>query len=893
MAHTMILLIVLTGCATPGNRITPSAAPYRVYGDSFEQLDEEARHWRVDLSNSARIMARLEHEDRNGFISLRAIDGDSSQEHAIHRSMDLVALRGQRLRLAARVRVQSASDASARIRLSTTSSGNDETYSDFTDSPSLASASWKKAYVVVDVSQTVTSGDIALTLKGQGTASFDDISITTLGPSPPPPALALSTATIERLTTLVRAMTLVRYFHPSDQSATVDWDAFSIRAIRTVLNAPPSREMRDILASVFERVAPLARFDKAPDRTAAVPHGPEAIRSAMPRDRGATHLVRWHHVGLGTDEPSIIYHSFRDGIDPDDATAYVYAIPSIPHLATCGRAEIRAALHATTGSAWIFGIMYHSGRRESYIKQALSLQHDTVAIARGDVPADIQQIKIGIYLAGRATVQLTGLSIRCENGESVDVDVRSSWQLSRDTDLFSKTISDCGGRMCLSVERLPADREARYDRDVMEVDVGSKVRMVLPVAVWTDGKVTFPRIPDPDLPAPDYTLNDLPVRLAAVAATWGTLSRFYPYFADQPIDWPAALPVALADAAAARSPGETHQALSRMVAKLQDGHAHVRHPTHSVQGMVPVALRKFGERVFVVGGLQDYISAIPVGSELVSVDGVVAKQLYATNHALVSAATENFRDYLASLYISVGPIGRFKHVRTRSPNGAEVESLLPLVSRQVFDKDIHVFHPRSGSEIAPAVFYIDPMSLTPATIPTLIPSLQIAKVVILDMRGYVQDGIYDLLAHFVSRSISSPHLQAFSVAIQPTGISQDLQWEVWPAAPLLTCRLIVLTDARAISAAETVLQILRDGHLATIIGEPSAGTNGDVNTFSVPGGFTVRFTGLRVSAADGSTIQGHGIVPDQIVHPTIEGIRAGRDELLEAALSLARQSAAK
>ena len=111
---------------------------------------------------------------------------------------------------------------------------------------------------------------------------------------------------------------------------------------------------------------------------------------------------------------------------------------------------------------------------------------------------------------------------------------------------------------------------------------------------------------------------------------------------------------------------------------------------------------------------------------------------------------------------------------------------------------------------------------------------------------------------------------------------------LWPAAPFLKCHLIVLTDARAISAAETLLQIVRDNHLATLIGEPTAGTNGDVNTFSVPGEFEIRFTGLRTAAVDGSTIQGHGIIPDNVVHPTIEGIRAGRDEILEAGIAAAQ-----
>jgi len=83
--------------------------------------------------------------------------------------------------------------------------------------------------------------------------------------------------------------------------------------------------------------------------------------------------------------------------------------------------------------------------------------------------------------------------------------------------------------------------------------------------------------------------------------------------------------------------------------------------------------------------------------------------------------------------------------------------------------------------------------------------------------------------------------------------------------------------------------MIRDNHLGTFIGETSAATNGNVNTFSVPGGFLIRFTGLRVSAPDGSTVQGHGIAPDQVVQPTIAGIRAGRDEVLKAGIAAAQR----
>jgi hypothetical protein len=53
----------------------------------------------------------------------------------------------------------------------------------------------------------------------------------------------------------------------------------------------------------------------------------------------------------------------------------------------------------------------------------------------------------------------------------------------------------------------------------------------------------------------------------------------------------------------------------------------------------------------------------------------------------------------------------------------------------------------------------------------------------------------------------------------------------------------------------------------------------------VPGGLRITFTGLGVFYPDGTPTQRIGIQPDIFVRPTIDGLRAGRDEVLEAALN--------
>ena len=52
----------------------------------------------------------------------------------------------------------------------------------------------------------------------------------------------------------------------------------------------------------------------------------------------------------------------------------------------------------------------------------------------------------------------------------------------------------------------------------------------------------------------------------------------------------------------------------------------------------------------------------------------------------------------------------------------------------------------------------------------------------------------------------------------------------------------------------------------------------------LPGGVVSRFSGLGVFYPDGSPTQRIGIVPDVVATPTIDGVREGRDDVLEAAL---------
>jgi C-terminal processing protease CtpA/Prc len=71
-----------------------------------------------------------------------------------------------------------------------------------------------------------------------------------------------------------------------------------------------------------------------------------------------------------------------------------------------------------------------------------------------------------------------------------------------------------------------------------------------------------------------------------------------------------------------------------------------------------------------------------------------------------------------------------------------------------------------------------------------------------------------------------------------------------------------------------------------VVGSQTAGADGNVVVLHLPGGVRTWFSGLGVFYPDGTNTQRTGVRIDHYMTPTIEGIKAGRDELLEKALEI-------
>jgi len=102
--------------------------------------------------------------------------------------------------------------------------------------------------------------------------------------------------------------------------------------------------------------------------------------------------------------------------------------------------------------------------------------------------------------------------------------------------------------------------------------------------------------------------------------------------------------------------------------------------------------------------------------------------------------------------------------------------------------------------------------------------------------------------------------------------------------PIFEGQVFILINNNTISSGEFNCMAYENHHRAKKIGSQTAGADGNTTQLFLPGMIRTSFTSLGVYYPDQSITQRIGIVPDIEIRQSIQGIREGRDEILEAAL---------
>lgn len=137
------------------------------------------------------------------------------------------------------------------------------------------------------------------------------------------------------------------------------------------------------------------------------------------------------------------------------------------------------------------------------------------------------------------------------------------------------------------------------------------------------------------------------------------------------------------------------------------------------------------------------------------------------------------------------------------------------------------------------IYYLNLATVEMDTFTALLPQSQEAKGIICDLRGYPY-GNHDFISHLLKQKDTSKAWIIIPKIIYPdhkkvVGYENEA-WEIETKKPYLGDKKIVfIVDGRSISYAESYMSFIKEYQLATIVGQPTAGTNGNINPFTLLG----------------------------------------------------------
>jgi C-terminal processing protease CtpA/Prc len=278
-------------------------------------------------------------------------------------------------------------------------------------------------------------------------------------------------------------------------------------------------------------------------------------------------------------------------------------------------------------------------------------------------------------------------------------------------------------------------------------------------------------------------------------------------------------------------------------------------------------------------------SPLQVGDVIRGVDGVPAAQLL-QDFAETFSGSPQWRRWRGLNQLTAGPAGSEMSMDIGRSSG---DLTLTLIREA---KPLTVTEARPGNieELEPGIFYVNLDLVELSAFQEQVEELAAADGIVFDLRGY-PNGNHLALTHLTDSFLNSAFWRVPQI-IYPDhdGEAQyaESRWNLPPSQPRFQGRIVFLTNGRAISYAESVMGIVEHYRLGEIVGQTTAGANGNVNPFALPGGYRISWTGMRVIKHDGSQHHLVGIPPTIPMTRTIQGVREGRDELLERALQVIR-----
>ena len=396
-------------------------------------------------------------------------------------------------------------------------------------------------------------------------------------------------------------------------------------------------------------------------------------------------------------------------------------------------------------------------------------------------------------------------------------------------------------------------------------------------------------------PARDY-------RVLAAFRLWAVIDYFFPYKELMDEDWDAVLRQFIPRMEHAQGALDYNLAVAEMVTHIHDTHGSVRSPVLRQEfgdASLPIRVRMI-EGVPVITGFTNTEAAtsagLEIGDVILKVDGDDAGVRIAERLKYIAHSTlQSGMFYAAERGLARGPKDSTATLTVRDLHDqvreVKVERKVEYLPKTQGDRRGGILRLLPGN-----IGYADLDRLPATQVDEMFEKFKDCPAIIFDDRGYPHGTAWEIAprltgksdvvtAVFKRRNPMAPDLPNGEVArsqtvetfLQRIPSTKPFKWQYHG-------KTVMLIDERTISQAEHTGLFFEAANGTKFIGSPTQGANGDVTNLSLPGGIYVSFSGQGVWHADGRQLQRIGLQPDVEVRPSLSGIRAGKDEVLDRAV---------
>jgi carboxyl-terminal processing protease len=385
-------------------------------------------------------------------------------------------------------------------------------------------------------------------------------------------------------------------------------------------------------------------------------------------------------------------------------------------------------------------------------------------------------------------------------------------------------------------------------------------------------------------------------RLTTLFYYWNVINYFSPYKALMDQLWDSTLYQFLPLIRQATSFDDFHITFLKLVTKINDSHGFTDSPRLTNNfwkgSFYPKIYFNRIENKCVVRKVQD-IPGVKPGDILAAINGISIQAIEDSLRHFVPASTPAalYRDMYYSM--TSGPQNSsisFSFLDSAYNSYSVTANRTTKYWSWVYDD---VF-PLSYYITSCGYGYVNLGFLQPVELSSMYSALKNAPAIILDLRYYPYVDLTDLAKLFFREPIESAiwHDPALTSEVYNHNylpgwyyLGNDIDnLGNWFNADAYNGIIYILVNEETQSAAEYACQYLSYHPNAKVIGTQTAGADGNVSELALPGDITTDFTSLGWYYADGSQQQRRGVKIDSIVPLTIDGIRRGKDEILNSAL---------